>query len=438
MIYGFLNFPAYINNVHGVTSIIGELNRIGYSFSKDNMRYNRSNSYLDIFESTPLPNNIISRLTTFYGIAANRLNNLFEYASTDSTVLLNVTSVLLLNANGAISNIIISPDTYIVNGTEYPSWVRFTINILDGGTTHSAEFKVWLNNDDFLLQYPLGEIKLIYPINDLVKIYTDFNSTRLENSRNNDMQSLLNRSKVVTDGVITGYDSFTVTIKNPSNSSDSYEMDILVVYNGNRVYCNRANYLNTFLHDLTVAGDGTVPNNDWTHVVTTLAAVMRFYIVPLWDNVSIENTQGLPVYSPSITPCALPIRKYFKSQSIGYSDTQLNTMVQYSLSVYNSLGFICGPDLDNTVNYLKTWSQLVPDYFLVSVTDMNINKMSIHTQKIRNAVETLLSIADNWVPSYPLLNNVVTQSIDGNMYVCLVIDGLKLMVLTKRSYLANM
>lgn len=422
MITGFFNINSFMSHDSNNPNVIGDISSVALTYSKNIEEFTSTLGTLYVFDKGGLSGPQITAFNSTCSTIATLLNGIINYTVGGAGLLIDMETALTGSAiTVSIGNSILNT----IDSKNYPTWVEFTIT----ESALSWTFKVWLSNTDFITNYPLGNIQLIYPFTNLQILYTSYLTAQADVAALTPISMSTIASGSVT-GVVTGYASFQVLVQNPADYTANFQFPVLVAYNGGNDYCNQNNYFAQFVTEILASGSYTL--DQWLAVIPSLVPVNAYYFVVNWANTSINNGLSvLPLYSPTVAALATTTlaTTYFSD----YTMPQVENYIEYTTSMYKSLGMYVVPDIGNTDGRV-TWQSKFPDYFLVALDDVNYARMSIGTQEMITMLNQLLSVAETFT-SGTLPTGVTTLIRGSNTYLCQTLGTVQIRVLTRASTL---
>lgn len=420
MIYGFYEIKGFLGNIPNSPNPIGEISSVALTYSKTIKEYPTANGVLHVFDVGTLTSGQSTNLNSSCSNVAALLNGIPGYNSTPGTLLLDIETALTNAAtNVTIGASILNP----IDSTNYPAWVSFTIT----ENSQSYTFMIWLSNNDFLNNYPLGNIQLIFPISNLADLYNNFTTSKATVNALS-LTDFVNLGSNIS-GVITNTTSFTVLVQETTDSTQTFQFPVYVAYNGGPIYCNHNNYFQAFVN--AVLASSTLTLSQWLAAIPSLVPVNTFLIVVNWQNTAVSNgSLANPICSPTIPVVdASPLAStYFPDYTLG----QVSGFLDYTCAMYKSVGLYILPLLGNADGRL-TWSAKFPDYFLVGLTDVNLGQMSVLTQTMASTLNSLIAFAETYVTGVTLPSGVSVLTRGNKTYVCQTVNSVQMCVLTRAS-----
>jgi hypothetical protein len=421
IIKGFVTINNMLDGIMGNVAPLGELSSYSKTFSTvktEIAKKEYENISVDIFSCKE--DGIIKSMpinTDTYVLAL--LEDIIE--SFEST--LEFTAQF--NTRHPDATLIALGNTIEYNGELLPSRIEFSATI-DG---EPCVFKLWFSDAVFRTEYDEYEIRVIPPIPNPADLDVGYNT----------MLSILEdyeySVRVEAIEVARGTDPCTkiVTLKMKWTDPDTdFSVDIiwtLIVY-GNRglIYTNQIEAIKKYLLDTT----GRLPG-DWTDWMPDLQIQAALTIIPLWNKVALRSTGSIEyVHSPVVSvsdinnACALRYGRAFTAEEMAET--------VYTVSTYKSTGFVVFPEPDTGED--NKFLDLYEDYALISMNDINVNRLSENTRNAISAIEQGIRLAEVDTGTQTLPSTFQRQEEDGKHYLVYVVNGAIHRVMTKASYLA--
>lgn len=425
MILGFYEIDGFINNTNNAVNPVGEISELGRTYSRNVSQYAGLKGVLNIFDLGTLTTGQQAVQNTATGAVAFLLDNIVTYNTSSGSVLADITAGL----GNTVTNVTIGPN--ILNPVDnylYPVWIKFTTQQQGLSWT----YQVWLNNADFIENYPLGQFQFIYPVSSLLNLYTEYAASAAAVAALTPT-SLTTLAAAQVTTAVTGYDSLTVKVVDVNDTTQHFLLPVLIAYNGGKTYCNALNEFSAFKTAVLASGNLTL--QQWLAVIPSLVPLNKYYVNVNWNNPAIENLAvASPILSPTIpvTDSTTIATKYFSDYASGVVSEYLN----YTVAVYKSAGLYILPDFNN-LNGMISWQNLFPDYYLVNLSDINLQQMSPITQNVVALLDQLIRFAEVYTTSISLPAGYTVQTRGNYTYVISSVDTTQLAVLTRASAIAN-
>ena len=455
MLTCFFEINSFIKN-GSTPNTFGELSSLAKTYSTNVLEYHSANGTLLVFDTGTLTTGEPAVLNSTCTAVSTILSGISTYNNSSSTIIADLQAALGSSATvTSVGSTILNTD----NGLNYP--VSFIFTVVESAFTWT--FQVWINNNDFLANYPLGSFKLIFPINSLQTLYTSYTTAHstingltplsLTSIINNIIVGgltgyattntpIVNGSGIVTGittttstsvpvtSTVTGITEITanIVVQNPLDTTQSFILPVLVAYNGGPLFCNQINYFKGFVSSILNSGSQT--EAQWLSIIPSLVPVNTYYFVVNWSNDAVSNgSLPYPIYSPTV-----PIIAPATFASTYFSDfnpalTVENTL-NYTTFMYKSAGAYVIPDITN-LDGVMSWHNKFPDYFLVASGDPNIGQMTSNTVTITTALNNLIQVAESYTTGSTIPTGTTILTRGSRVYLCQVYNAIKICVLTR-------
>lgn len=426
MIYAFYTLYNSINNNSNVVNPIGELSERGLTYALDVKHYSGTTGSLTVFDHDDGTVYITNNMTTISTAISAKMDEVqAAVVATDGTLASRVTTALGNNVSSvALGASVLNP----VDNKLYPSFITFVYTA--GG--NDIPIKIWLANTNFLADYPLGVIKLVYPIANLQSLYSNY--AQCKTAVNNlSPTALISKAAAQINYQVTGFTTFNVTIHNHADNAQSFVMPVFVGYNGGVVFCNNANYLIQMIADVQIGSTYTL--EDWVTVIPFAIPVNRYYIAPNWSNAAITNSGiNYPICSPTILPT-----NFDESATVFFpssSPQEITDFLNYSVALYKSIGLFILPDANN-LDGRVSWLNKFRDYFIVTLNDSNVDQMSNETKNVSILLDQLLRVAETYQEGVTLDGTMIVETYEGMDYICKTVEATRLCILTRAAAMST-
>ena len=425
MLLGFYTADTFISNASNTINPVGELSEIGYTYSRSVEKYIGNKGNLDIFNFGTLTTQQETLLQTVCSSVVLLIDNLVDYNTSSGALFSDVTALLGATVTDiTLGNSVLNP----VDGKLYPEWIEFTTLQQEDSWT----FKIWLVDASFLTQYPLGQFEFINPLVNLQNLFYNFAASKATVLALTPT-SLITKAASQIKAPVTGFDTLTIRVFNYLDQTQYFDMPVAVAFNGGIIHNNAAAYLTAF-KDALLAG-GVITLAQWLVILPSLVPINKYYVVVNWQNAAIINLAiPAPICSPTIKVASANTvaTQYFPS----YAYNEVDEFLDYTVALYKSVGLYILPALDNLDGRVSFRTKF-DDYFLIPLSDINIEQMSPTTQNMTIVLDQLIRLAEVYKENMVLPNELVSIQQHGNFtYVCRTIDSTLLCVITRASALA--
>lgn len=424
-ILAFLEIDRFISNINNTVSVVGELATTSKTYSRDVKIYTNDSSTLHVFDEQSISDEELAVVDLVSNEVLDGLVNIPSNLGGDG-ILVNKVRELMpdIFTNVTVGRPVVNP----VDLINYPEWIQLTVN----SNGYLWTYKVWLVNSSFALEYPAVELEVVTPIDNIQNLYDDFTvaANAIQAMR---MTTLAERQSNQVTVAVTGVKVITVTAYNHNNSAESVDVPFLIAFNGSREYVT-AELMLRAIEKILLAG-GSHPLSEWAITIPELLPVNVFTIIPTWDNVAVDSPAlSAPIYTPTLSNIDKPelLRTYLPTAELE------NTIpfVEYSVSIYKSLGFYSIPSSANTDGRL-TWLIKYPDYMVLAINDPNINQLNNDTQNIIVLLNQLLPVAESYVAGASISAAYALEERDNRTFVTGRTGNVKLAIMTRDSYLGD-
>lgn len=421
IIKGFCNINAMTDGTVSNTSPLGELSSDARTYSADKTTIankNYSSVSAEIFSCKE------------DGIIKNMPLGSYDFLlQILEDIVVNFTSVIGFEEqfNSRITNAVFEAAGEPVshNGKSLPAFCSFTATV-SGEPCH---FSIWFADAVFKRDYNEYEIRVLPPIpnpGDLDSSHTDLLNIleEYEYSERIDALELL-RDKDPCTKVVT----LKLKWVDPNNDINMVLTWTLIVF-GNRglIYDNQIQAIRDYLTQNT-----TKTPNEWAVWLPDLVIHSTLTIIPLWDKIALHSSGSIQyIHSPTMYANDFKnvLRKtYGRTPTIEEIDKTI-----HAICYYKSIGFIAYPEPNSGENSL--FLDIYPDYALVALNDININRLTSATRAAIYGIEKAIRIAENYTAGTQLPFDIQVLVEGGKTYLTYNISGVTHRVLTRLSYLA--
>jgi hypothetical protein len=297
---------------------------------------------------------------------------------------------------------IIQKDSYY-----FPTYLELTVTTAGEDNT----VFLWFANDAFVQQYPNNEMIVVNPVEDMDSLLGDretvltaLKAITLE-SHNTRLQSKIEGKpqSYIWTGTFGWHDKDNADITYPAPFS-------IAIYG---LAGNNIDLIKIKLRETILAGSA-YGQDIWSKVLPEIFTATEFYIVPLWDRVSLPNqVQETGLYSPTAPLGDLP--KYAEQYFKGYAADFVNENVCISACVYKSLQFISCGNADN-YNAQTRFDLQWPQYAAIRTESPEFAKLPPATQSFVLALVGLMKAAESGTSTSLLPTGMTRTERDGVYY----------------------
>jgi hypothetical protein len=359
---------------------------------------------------------------------------LFKYSSIIGRATLDdeMTTDIDLYSVFVPTSLIISPTTknstiYLEDGSTgtilCPTYCIFRIQFLTQADPVVYELKIWLDDDEFLLEYPVVYVEKVTSIISLDRVLSDsligFTGNILEGSANAQTRIASDISPLIASADSSGILLFNVKAYDTSNNTRMIPFTLL--YKGrepDRVYSRYV--IRKYIED---SGIGTL--DEWKRRIPELYIDSRFTIVPLWKNITELPDRKLFRNSVSVNEIRLIAKSALGEYDADYIDNELEVFpVVYDKMIVLSVPHQMNPDSKTSIYKIH------PTYQAYETTNPNYNSIDVLTRQFMVHLSAALSVAagNSTDPAY---REVVDSH---NTYISFDVGFTEYLIMTPLSY----
>lgn len=419
IIRAFTTINTLLDSTLGNVAPLGELSPYSRTFSTS-----KTDIADTLYESVSL---------TVFNCAEDGINAPMPVGS--DTFLLNLMEDIVTNWDDTLDftdqmttrhpsvNIEIVGASILYDGVTLPGYIQFSDTI----NGEPINFMIWLSDAVFRDGYDLYEIRVVPPIPNvgdldtdsvtLLQILADYEVSEQiaaqEAIRNNDPSTKTATLKLKWVDRVSGV-SMTLTW-------------VLVTFGDKGlIYENQLEAIRQYLLEMT----GIIPE-EWVANFPDLIISITLTIIPLWHKVALRSSGSLQyVHSPLITVQEISstlIRRY----PLGATTTQLSEAT-FTVMAYKSIGFLAFPEPNSGENAM--FGDLYPDYAMIPINDINLNRLSSTTRAAIQALELGVRVAemDDGVAVIPSNMSRVLEA--NRTYITYTVDGIKHRIMSRASF----
>ena len=313
------------------------------------------------------------------------------------------------------------------DGRTLPSMVKWQTNILG----EPVIFKIWLSDAVFRAEYGEYEIRVLPPVpnaTDLMEnrsvvlgIVEDYDYSKkmedIETIRNGDPSTSVVTLKLQWVDPITDFSTelvWTLVTYGPAGLTRDNQLKAIREYLLRETGRDAGEWL-PWLPDLLI------------HTTLTL--------IPVWDRVALRSSGSVEyVFDPTITVAEIKRVSRIRYGLAGANEAQLAKLV-FGVIQYKSMGFIVLSE-DNSGEE-GNFTELYPDYSLIPLNDLNLNRLSAKTRSAIMAIEKGVRLAEVDTGNGTLPSDHTRMTADGIDYIVYTVNGVTHRIATRRSYMAN-
>lgn len=306
---------------------------------------------------------------------------------------------------------------------EVPTWAGFVIVTNDGVDSVEYEFKIWVDNTDFIDEYPLSKIKGMVPLLSYSTILTNpltgggFNVFDPSKDSAERIRDILNPQ--LNEDNLTGFYLHNVKMYDQLDNVRNFPFGIL---HKGRVP-SILDIRNRIREDVLASGVGV--EADWRARAPELFIVDQFYMIPQW-NITAERPDGITY--PNVGPIGKMLANTRNALPF-YSSNYIDDNIEVMGVAYDQLTFTVIPN-DVNLNYTSVQA-IHPTYQSYSASEPGYANMEEHTKLFSQRLNEAAAVAAGAVS-----NELYPQRIEnGSIYIPFIVGTTEYYVMTKDSFL---
>jgi hypothetical protein len=378
--------------------------------------------------------------------AEDEVNTLLDGTSEDRENLFNVLEYVLYRISIASStsinnDLVANPDTYSkyipnslqisdkfeevhifdVIDTSFPivDWVEFGLTI----GISEVYIKVWVNNVAFTEQYPISTICEIVP---------PLSPNLLLDPRNIDGplsaaidSSMLSASKLSQKIKTDGYtDYYSYRTKYVDVAGNILHIPFNILYKGKvPLTLDIRQAIKDYLLSLNLATE-----DEWKIILPDLFVLARFFIVPLWDNITTRPTRNI---FPSVVSCSR-IYEVIDKLLLDVEEDTRHTKIEILDLAYSEILLAACPDHLNQKQI--TIREAHPTYQRYSPNDVEYQYQETITKLFTTYLNRAVAVASGITTD----DIFTTNTYGTRTYITFVVDEVEYLIMTKSSYEISM
>lgn len=427
---GFFSYDSLISNQLDTVAMFGELSENSKSYAKDKLQYSRSTEFpqtaLVVFHTVKdgkrvmVPDAIVQTALSIGDFILARAND--GHIPADGHAFRQNLSA---EFSGKIRNVEVG---VILNdmGFRMPEWIKY----VDTSTSDPNEIIIWLSDESFAGQYDEFHIEVTPPLKPLDDFFKDPIVVK---------QLLAQYDPVaITDEVqrkrgeypFTQIQTYRYDYHNPAVAGDltpTYWTVIIYGQAGNNPDSIRDAIVDEILNNSTHKED------EWAEILPDLFRRTEFIFVPFWNNYSVPNRefQG-GIYSPTIDPRKSIVWVRRAVRGSGFTQAYVDQRYEYTHHIYKSLAMGVVGNSQNRSG-ITQFSDMYPDYMVVTNNSPDFNRMSALTQEFSNKLADLIKAAEDMTPYSRVPVGVSRVMRDGIVYSAVSFRNTNYLVATKHS-----
>jgi hypothetical protein len=438
----FANIGAFLSNVPGTNSPIGELTTYAETFSREVGVYQDASqpgytiyNFTSVNDGNDGPaagkvavdSTLVTKMVGLINYITNQITGTVGQIDADQLL----TLVVAYGATVGLDTISLGP---VVQHDQYwaPDWVSFqSQSLTTGGATPTLIPNlntIWISIGAFVSEYDDYEIVVVPPIDNL-DLFFGTGASVVNMVQAISTPQIISRMQTYSNGqppTISRDDQYLYI--NPLNTAQTVEVDWPVL-----IYGPAGDNIDAIKDTLItyILAHSQHSRADWTTIFPDIFKRTEFIIAPHWQNYAIPNrTQANGVYSPIQNYNAG--KNYLKQIAPAYDTTFVDTHANVLSHPYNSLLLSTVGSVDNRGGMFEI-GQVFSDYIDVASTSLDFNRMTPLTQGFALMLSNMLVIAETMNENTTLPQGLMKVTRNGILYLVQAYNNIQYLVATKRS-----
>lgn len=428
----FCNVAAFLSNVPGVISPIGELNTYGYTFSREVGYFHHTtidgydlinlSSQTDGVKKT-MPQANVDQAIALVDHAVKATLGTSGELYYDEILLQLKTKAETINAISVEMGAMVS-----ANGRWVPQWISW----VDNGDAFENTHKVWISLEAFKNQYTDYEIVVVPPFDDLDSFFNPGSivENRVKAITPTQMMERADVAKAGNPDTRTRTDPYEY--RDPVNLSRRFDVYWTVV-----IYGPAGDDPDVIREALVtyILAHSTHSRDEWAVIFPDIFKRTEFIFAPFWDQYASEQRVfDHGIYSP-IVKQAKPV-VFLTQYAYGYSEDHVKEMAQVMSFPYRSLQMAVIGHIENRDGKMSV-TDYFSDFISVGTESTDFGRMSITTQEWAKAMMELIVQAETLTVATDLPRGTY-RLVRGNItYLARTFNRVLLLILAKSNTLVS-
>lgn len=305
-----------------------------------------------------------------------------------------------------------------------PGYISWTERVNGDDIT----FHVWLADSTFRSGYDLYEIRVVPPLPNLMDLQSNEALIREALDDYTIAQQISAQEEARGEDSVTRTVAVTLKWVDPDTGAVLNLTWLLLVFGPQGLlYENQLGAIRDFLRDET-----GVLLDVWVELIPEIDRSTTLTLLPLWHQVALHSSGSTDyVHSPVIDYHAFSevLRR------VTGDDPELDWVARtaYAITYYKSIGFMVYTEESSSDP--KSFRSLYPDYAMISLNDINLNRLAANTREAVKAIERGIRMAETY--SGETLPEGFYRQVDGPLtFICYSVNGVTHRIATRPSFLA--
>ena len=322
----------------------------------------------------------------------------------------------------------------LVRSTENSFFMPTYVEFIATDSSYEYHVKVWLSNKKLQEEYEPYTLYIIPPVDNLNQFINNTVTVAGILSGFTPKKMLQKYNAIRKDNPETRLDMFDLTWHDPEDSSSRIETSWGYIAYG--VGATSLDNIKTGIRDYLA---GNSQYEDWPSVFPSLYEENDFTLIPLWDNISVRETQVdqnlYASYSSIKELTAIAKRSTPTSYgTVASIEKHIAENLEIFSTFYRGMMFISIGNPSN-LNRLVKLSALYPDYSSVPVSS-DFERMEEATRTFAERLAICLEAARTYREGDTVPSGYYRLNRNSKTYIAFLFNNYQYMVMTRDSYMA--
>lgn len=414
---GFVEINTLYSNAPGVTSPLGELSRLGFTYSRNVGEY----VHPEVLGYRLITLDVVNDSNAQQPLVASEVKSLLTVASFVGTYGATHTSPLsrqlflsALNAQfvETAANFDFGPMVAVLGSLELPEWIAWE------DLQYGMQVKLWFSNDAFLSQYTKYENIVTPPLENFDILNGVYSAAVLALSSESFAEFNQRVQRDQDSLPATQLKIYTLELQNIANPSQKTK-----TYWGVSSYGLAGTTEEAGKNSIIDYLEANSQNNlsAWQAHIPDLFKNNEFMIYPRWEHIAVHNLTTLSsLYSPMFR--LDEVMAFAQAAATYYSSQHIATAVTVIQTEYKKLGLVV-IDGENNITGSEHFATIYPDYFATSSLSAEYLRMDVDTRAFVTRLNETLAVAETATENTTLPVGMIRLIRAGQLFIGFVDQG---------------
>jgi hypothetical protein len=427
----FCSISAYVSNVPGVTSPVGEMSTEAETYTRE----------LGVYKSTTLAGyNLINLKSvnqagtkmvmhqTLVEEGVKLSNHIYTYVQSQTGQIFYdtlLTTVVAYAATLGITNLSLGP--VVQHGSLwYPNFIKWSSTAY---TADSNENTIWFSLAALSSQYTDFEIVVVPPVDNLDAFFQSYVgvNTLLNTLTLTQTMERVQTARAGKPYTILRSDAYDYI--NPINSAQHLNTDWSIL-----IYGPTGNNIDSIKDAMVdyILANSTHTRAEWTVIFPDIFKRTEFVLAPHWYQYAISPRiiDPIGIYSPAVN--VNHIVTLLRKIAPNYTNLHVTTNASIFGAPYESVAISCVGGPENRDSLFR-FSQVFEDYINVGTASVDFSRMETSTQEFCTMLGNMLPIAESMAEFTDMPAGFTKLYRDGIWYVVKTHENIQYLVASKLS-----